>query len=151
MLKDVIGALFLKPVTQKYPFERTQPSERLRGKLVWDPEKCTGCALCVKDCPSDAIEMVVNDKQNKNFVLRYHMDRCTFCAQCVQNCRFECMGMSDEEVGAGRVEKGAFHSLLRRREPGFCLPGDLENKNRPEDCPEPADPAAPIEATGSSA
>ncbi len=108
MLRDVIGALFKKPATQKYPFEVTIPADRLRGKLVWDSEKCTGCCLCAKDCPSDAIEMVVNDKQNKRFVLRYHMDRCTFCSQCVTNCRFKCLNMSDEDWELAALDKKPF-------------------------------------------
>jgi formate hydrogenlyase subunit 6/NADH:ubiquinone oxidoreductase subunit I len=108
MLRDVIGALFKKPVTQEYPFERSQAPSRLRGKLVWDPQKCTGCCLCAKDCPSNAIEMVVNDKKNKYFVLRYHMDRCTFCAQCVQNCRFNCLDMSDKDWELAALNKEPF-------------------------------------------
>ena len=108
MLRDVLGALFKKPITQKYPFERTVAPDRLRGALVWDPQKCTGCCLCAKDCPSDAIEMVVNDKQTKTFVMRYHLDRCTFCSQCVQNCRFKCLDMSDENWELAALNKEPF-------------------------------------------
>jgi formate hydrogenlyase subunit 6/NADH:ubiquinone oxidoreductase subunit I len=96
MFRDTLDSLFHKPVTQRYPFERKPTPERLHGKLVWNNTKCTGCALCTKDCPANAIEMVVNDKPNKTFVLRYRMDRCIFCAQCVQNCRFSCLEMSNQ-------------------------------------------------------
>jgi formate hydrogenlyase subunit 6/NADH:ubiquinone oxidoreductase subunit I len=108
MLKDVLQGLFRKPVTQPYPFERKAAPEQFRGALVWNPAKCTGCALCAKDCPSDAIEMVVNDKVSKTFVLRYHLDRCTFCAQCVQNCRFKCLDMSDEQWENAALNKETF-------------------------------------------
>ncbi len=96
MLGEIVHSLVTRPVTEFYPFERHPNPERLRGKLVWDPEKCTCCQLCVKDCPSDALEFIILDKINKRFVLRYHADRCTFCAQCVENCRFRCVGMSNE-------------------------------------------------------
>ncbi len=97
MFADVFASIFRRPVTEKYPFERRDTPERLRGKLVWDPTKCTGCQLCSKDCPSNAIELITIDKAKKQFVVLYHMDRCTFCAQCVQNCRFKCLGMTHEQ------------------------------------------------------
>lgn len=96
MLGDVMPALFRRPVTERYPLERRPVPERLRGALRWNPEKCTGCSLCVKDCPAKAIELITLDKAGKRFVLCYHLDRCTFCAQCVQSCRFKCLELSPE-------------------------------------------------------
>lgn len=97
MLSDIVTSLFKKPVTEMYPFEKKPNPEGLRGKLVWDASKCTGCALCVKDCPANAIELITIDKASKRFVMKYHMDRCTFCNQCVVNCRFKCLALSNEE------------------------------------------------------
>ena len=108
MLGDVTRSLFKRPVTEKYPFERRAAPERLRGKLYYDPEKCTGCGLCNKDCPSNAIELITLDKKAKRFVLKYHMDRCTYCAQCVQNCRFECLGMSPDQWELAALSKEPF-------------------------------------------
>ncbi len=97
MVGDVIRSLFRHPATREYPFERKAAPERLRGKLHWDAEKCTGCSLCVKDCPAQAIEVVMVDKAEKRFVLRYHVDRCTFCSQCVVSCRPGALTMSNSE------------------------------------------------------
>jgi formate hydrogenlyase subunit 6/NADH:ubiquinone oxidoreductase subunit I len=108
MLWDVIGSLFRRPVTQNYPAVRQAAPERLRGKLQWNPEKCTGCSLCAKDCPSNAIEVLTIDRARRQFVIRYHMDRCTFCAQCVANCRFKCMGMSAEQWELAALKKEPF-------------------------------------------
>lgn len=97
MLGNIVTSLFKEPVTEKYPFERKPSPENLRGKLSWDPTKCTGCMLCIKDCPANAIELITIDKANKRFVMKYHMDRCTFCDQCVVNCRSKCLNLSSED------------------------------------------------------
>jgi len=108
MLGDVLQSLFRRPVTRRYPFEWKAAPGRLRGKLTWNPERCTGCALCNKDCPSNAIELITLDKKSKRFVMRYHVDRCTFCAQCVENCRFDCLGMSSEQWELAALSKEPF-------------------------------------------
>ena len=91
---ELIKSLFTKPVTIKYPVIRSPEPERMRGKLIWDPDKCSGCQLCVKDCPADALELIVLDKANKQFVMRYNADRCTFCDQCVISCRLNALQLS---------------------------------------------------------
>ena len=108
MFGDIFKSLFKKPVTEKYPFVKKDAPENLRGKLIWDPEKCSGCQLCVKDCPSNALELITIDKVNKKFVMRYNIDRCTFCAQCVESCRFGCLEMSDEMWELASIKKEPF-------------------------------------------
>jgi len=86
MLKQVLQTIFKKPVTLKYPLEKEESPmpDRFRGKLVFYPEKCIGCKFCMKDCPSNAIEIVkVADK-----VFEAHIDlgKCIYCAQCVDSC-----------------------------------------------------------------
>jgi formate hydrogenlyase subunit 6/NADH:ubiquinone oxidoreductase subunit I len=108
MLNDVAGSLLKGPVTEKYPFERRDPPERLRGQLLWDPDTCTGCGLCAKDCPANAIEVIIIDKKNKQFAFRYHVDRCTFCAQCVASCRQGCLAMSNELWELAALEREPF-------------------------------------------
>ena len=96
MLSDVTHSFFRRNITQKYPFERFETPERLRGHLHWDSEKCTGCGMCGTDCPAGAIKMHVLDKKAKRFVMEYHIDRCTFCAQCVHSCNQDCLSMQKD-------------------------------------------------------
>ncbi|MBN2303968.1 MAG: 4Fe-4S binding protein [Anaerolineae bacterium] len=97
MWRDALSALVREPATQQYPFERLQAPEHLRSKLHWDLTNCTGCGLCAKDCPSDAIDVIVLDKKARKFVFRYHVDRCTFCSQCVMSCPKKCLEMANDE------------------------------------------------------
>jgi len=96
MISDVTNSFFRRPITQKYPFERFETPDRLRGHLHWDSEKCTGCGMCGTDCPAGAIKMHVLDKKAKRFVMEYHVDQCTFCAQCVHSCNQDCLSMQKD-------------------------------------------------------
>lgn len=116
MLGDILESLFKKPVTERYPFERKAAPERLRGKLYWEPEKCSGCQLCVKDCPANAIELIVLDKVAKRFVMRYNPDRCTFCGECVESCRFDCLGLSSEDWELAALNRDSFEVFFGKDE-----------------------------------
>jgi len=108
MVGDVLRAFVQKPITQRYPFERREAPEAFRGKLMWDLSNCTGCQLCIKDCPANAIELLIVDRAKKRFVMRFHMDRCTYCAQCVVNCRFNCLSLSHTEWELAALSKKPF-------------------------------------------
>jgi formate hydrogenlyase subunit 6/NADH:ubiquinone oxidoreductase subunit I len=116
MFGEIARSLFRKPATEKYPFERALAPKRFRGLLRYDAEKCTGCQLCVKDCPADAIEIIAVDKPNKRFIMRYQMDRCTYCAQCVEDCRFGCIQMSNEQWELAALNKTPFLVTYGRTE-----------------------------------
>lgn len=107
MLSDMLPSVWRPLATIRYPKERQAPPIRLRGKLTWNPEACIGCGLCEKDCPSQALELIVIDKAEKRFAMRYHIDRCTFCAQCVFSCRQSCLQLDPDswELAATSPER----------------------------------------------
>jgi formate hydrogenlyase subunit 6/NADH:ubiquinone oxidoreductase subunit I len=108
MFGDIVRSLFRRPATRRYPVERTEAPARLRGRLLWNPAECVGCALCSKECPSNAIELITLDKKAKRFVVHYHLDRCIFCAQCVENCRFSSVELSPEIWEMAALHSDAF-------------------------------------------
>ncbi len=108
MFSDVFRSLFRHTATRQYPFERQPAPDRLRGKLTWQADKCTGCSLCSKDCPANAIEIILVDKAAKRFVVRYHLDRCTFCAQCVLSCPQDALKLSSEAWELASTDKQRF-------------------------------------------
>ena len=113
MVFELLKQMFLRPFTNKFPakyaphsttkfLEKVKKGEtkiippvevpsEFRGKIVYDREKCIGCQLCIKVCPSDAIEFVPGKKKIKIYVAR-----CTFCSQCNDVCPVGCLSMSDE-------------------------------------------------------
>ena len=105
MFKDVIRSFFTKSTTRLYPVERVSPPERYRGILSYNASVCTGCSLCVKDCPSDAIELVILNRAAKQYVMKYHMDRCIYCGQCMVNCKPKGIAMSNQEWEHAALEK----------------------------------------------
>ena len=108
MLGDISRSLFRRPVTELYPFTRKAAPARLRGRLVFDPDKCTGCKICVRDCPASALDLVVIDKAARRFVMHFSSDRCTFCAQCVFSCNFETLSLSHEAWELAALSKESF-------------------------------------------
>lgn len=105
MLTDVLESSLAKSATQLYPVEKIAPPARYRGELFFDPTACTGCKLCVKDCPSNAIDLTILDRAAKRYVMEYHKDRCVYCGQCVINCKFQCLSMSSEDWEHAVMEK----------------------------------------------
>lgn len=97
MFTDALKTFAKPPATQNYPFVRLDAPELLRSKIHWDLTDCTGCQMCAKDCPADAIDFITLDKKAKRFVFRYHIDRCIYCSQCMVSCPKNCLSMANDE------------------------------------------------------
>ena len=113
MLSQVFTQMFKKPWTNKFPVKyapanTTKLLENVsagkakivppievppgfRGKIQYDKEKCTGCQLCLKVCPCNAIEFKPKEKK-----IKIYLARCCFCSQCNDICPTNCLSMSDE-------------------------------------------------------
>ena len=92
MLPQVFTQMFKKPWTNKFPAKYTpdnttkfledvgtgkakiippvETPEGFRGKIVYDKEKCIGCKLCIKVCPTNAIEFKEKEKKIKIYLSR---------------------------------------------------------------------------------
>ena len=54
-------------------------------------EKCTGCTLCVKACPFDAIRII-----DKKAVIDFN--KCNLCGACVPSCKFKAILIEKQEA-----------------------------------------------------
>jgi len=85
-----------------------------RGRVIFDPELCTGCAVCRFRCTSRAIEYKAGKGE---FTWSYNPGQCTFCGRCVEGC-------IDHALKEGRIE----HALSQEEAcpPIYLAQGELK-------------------------
>lgn len=99
ILRLVLQSFFKKPVTRNYPVVKIEMPQGFRGKLKFDPKKCVGCKMCMRDCPAGAI--TISKTADNKFMAEIDLARCIFCAQCVDSCMRKALEMTKEfELGA---------------------------------------------------
>jgi len=66
------------------------PAKVCRPLLTYqvDPEKCTGCMVCLKNCPVHAI---TGERKQPHVI---HQDICTKCGVCYSKCKFDAILLS---------------------------------------------------------
>ncbi len=84
MIPFIMRMLINKPATVLYPYETVKIPENFRGKLEFYADKCIGCKMCMRDCPSDAI--LIEKIGEKQFKCEVYLDRCIYCGQCMESC-----------------------------------------------------------------
>ena len=110
-----------------------------RGLVVFDPEFCTGCAICKFRCTAKAIEFKAGKGE---FTWSYDPAQCTFCGRCVEGC-------IDHALKEGRTE----HALTQESAcpPVYLNEGELKVSYTVAR-KKPAAPAAkPVSATAPAA
>ncbi len=81
--------------TRRYPYERVEPPEGFRGKIVVDPQKCVGCGACARVCPARAISIEDDEERGIRRIAIFY-GRCIFCARCVDVCPLNAVSTTKE-------------------------------------------------------
>jgi NADH-quinone oxidoreductase subunit F len=70
--------------------EKKCPAKVCKNLLTYeiDPEKCTGCTVCAKKCPVDAIS---GERKQVHFI---NQDICIRCGDCYSRCKFDAITLS---------------------------------------------------------
>ena len=89
-----------RPITVQYPYEKLIPSERFRGRIHFEFDKCISCEVCVRVCPINlpVVDWEMNKAIKKKQLKHYSIDFgvCIFCANCVEYCPTNCLSVTEE-------------------------------------------------------
>ncbi|NJK50545.1 NAD(P)H-quinone oxidoreductase subunit I [Candidatus Gracilibacteria bacterium] len=89
-----------RPVTVQYPYEKLIPSERFRGRIHFEFDKCISCEVCVRVCPINlpVVDWEFDKSVKKKKLKHYSIDFgvCIFCGNCVEYCPTNCLSMTEE-------------------------------------------------------
>ncbi|MCH2670410.1 MAG: NADH-quinone oxidoreductase subunit I [Gammaproteobacteria bacterium] len=126
-LLTTIRWLFRKPVTAHYPDQHLPVQDRYMGfpALLWDDTAeepfCTGCMVCVRECPTQCMSAQMHDNPNsesgkshrrkiiKEFEI--NLNRCILCGICVDVCSFDAIEMTHEHELSSFSRNGARSDL----------------------------------------
>ena len=126
-LLTTIRWLFRKPVTAHYPDQHLPVQDRYMGfpALLWDDTAeepfCTGCMVCVRECPTQCMSAQMHDNPNsesgkshrrkiiKEFEI--NLNRCILCGICVEVCSFDAIEMTHEHELSSFSRNGARSDL----------------------------------------
>ncbi len=92
IIPQILENLLKKPATNMFP--KTEPvkvPEGFRGRLIYNPDKCVGCRMCVTVCPAGVFVFIPEVRK-----VTLWTGRCVFCKQCVDVCPTGALQMTDE-------------------------------------------------------
>lgn len=75
---------------QAHIFDKRCPAKKCKELLTYTviPENCTGCTVCAKKCPTNAI---LGERKEVHFI---EQDKCIKCGVCYSRCKFEAISLT---------------------------------------------------------
>lgn len=143
-------------VTVQYPKERWEVPARSRGMVVLltDHEtgqlNCTACLLCMRSCPTAAIDIEVEKDEKgkrhlKNFTVDFHL--CCFCGLCEEACNFAAIKLSRKFEFPEYDKKNLIYDIKKLQAAGMDVPYEKPVRKKIEPKAPAAAPAAPAAGT----
>lgn len=71
------------PYTEAFPFGPAPTAKRFRGRVAFDAERCEGCRMCERVCPSGAIRFA---RTAEGMTFDCWHGTCVFCGNCAFHC-----------------------------------------------------------------
>lgn len=132
-LKEAISSLFKKPSTLRYPIEKKEAPEGYRGRIVFHPDKCINCGMCIRVCAPGSITRTVEKvDEGDKVTMEFYMGSCTFCQTCADFCPKKAIELTKD------------YSMIAENEEDLKTRGTFIKKlpPKPATAPAPAKPAA---------
>ena len=119
-----LKTMLRSPVTAQYPEpeKRLAVAYRFMGfpALTWDGTAdepyCTGCMVCIRDCPTQCMSATMGDNpgheqgksRRRKIVQEFEINlgRCILCGICVDVCNFDAIEMSHEHEESKYARNG---------------------------------------------
>ncbi len=156
-----LSYLFRKPITVQYPDRTPEPildmiPDGYRGILEVNIETCTACMLCMRACPVQCINIVVEKVGDppKRMLTHFGINiaKCMFCGLCSEPCPTGAIHHSKEFEGATKRFDDLVHffvdqPVLPYKPPKKEKPAAAEKKDGVPAKPKAGDVAKTTDAT----
>jgi len=112
-------------VTELVSYQAEPPPARSRGVIALQPENCTSCMLCVRECPDWCITLDSHTEEKlipgsarprqhqvlDRFAIDYSL--CMYCGICIEVCPFDALHWAPEAEYAETAIAGLLHEQDR--------------------------------------
>ena len=124
-----LKAMLRRPVTVMWPDEKELLAPRARGVIALDPEACTVCMLCARECPDWCIYIEGHKeeqppskpggrvrKRNELDLFEIDYSLCMYCGICVEVCPFDALFWSPEYEYSSHEVADLIHGKTRLKD-----------------------------------
>lgn len=103
-LKQAFCNLFRRPATRSFPKgEPPKAAEGYRGRIIYKPELCINCGMCMRVCAPQCMTRTIEPLENgdQKITLSFDQSSCTFCSMCADFCSRNSIILSDDYMLVG--------------------------------------------------
>lgn len=103
-LTQALRNLFRRPATEAFPKgEPPRAAEGYRGRIVYKPELCINCGMCLRVCAPQCMTRTIVPLENgdQQITLSFDQSSCTFCSLCADFCGRKAIELTDDYMLVG--------------------------------------------------
>jgi NADH-quinone oxidoreductase subunit I len=113
-----------RPNTVQYPWEKLVIPDNYRGRPGLVMDRCIGCGICMRICPTRCIELVEIEVPEKGKVKRpqVNIGRCMMCGYCAEYCPKNAMIVTPDYELAAYSRRDLIYDPIRLQhevKPGY--------------------------------